>query len=158
MKKCLKRLLSQLKRFPPPNTFSLPLKNNLPEVLAADEHVARFIFHPREITATYKPFMPEKGTGLYETSVCRKTNVSEERIWELAKTLRLPKVAIARVDLGVAVIHESNLKANAAPVPAKNYHEHSVIVGWPLGDEEKAKHKEIAINLAAEAKVIKVPS
>lgn len=151
-------MLTQLKRFLPLNAFSITLKSNLPEALAGDEHVARFIFHPREISATYKPFMPEKGTGKYETSVCRKTNVSEERIWELAKTLRLPKVAIARADLGVAVIHESSLKANAAPEPTINYHEHSVIVGWPLGEEEKAQHKEIAINLAAEAKVIKVPS
>lgn len=163
MMKCQQGLLSQLKRFSRREDLYTPIQS-LPQALAADEYVARFIFETREIfsngAAKPNPFMPvlEKSTGVLETSVCRKTNISDERIWELAKTVRIPKVAIARADLSVADIHKSSLEAHAAPEPEINYFEHSVIVGWPLGEDVKAKHKQIAINLAAEAKVIKVPS
>lgn len=161
MMKYQQGLLNQLKRFSRPEVLSTPLQS-LPQVLTVDECVARFAFD-RDLfegnsKAKPKLFMPENGTGTYETSTCRKTNVTEERIWELARTVRFPKVAIARADLGVAVIHKSSLEAHAAPELELNYAEHSVIVGWPLGEDEKAQHKEIAINLATEAKVIKVPS
>ncbi len=160
MMKCQQGLLTQLKRFSQPEP--LTSLQGLPHVLTADEQVVRFAFD-RDLfegnsKAKPKLFMPENGTGTYETSTCRKTNVTEERIWELARTVRLPKIAIARADISVALIHNSNLKVNAAPELQLNYPEHSVIVGWPLGEDIKAQHKEIAMNLAAQAIVIKVPN
>ena len=159
MMKCQQELWTQLKRFF--QAESLAALQALPKVLNVDECVTRFIFHRRDMSdgkAKFNPFMPENGTGTHETSTCRKMNITEERIWEIAKTVRLPKVAIARADIGVAVIHKSKLQVQAAPEPELNYPEHAVIVGWPMGEDVKAQHKEIAINLAAEAKVIKIPS
>jgi hypothetical protein len=151
---CLKEFWTLLKRF--------SQTKKLPELLTAGEYVARFSFHSRDLYSDSKQakpnlFMPENGIGVFETSVCRKTGVSEARIWELAKIVRRPKSPIARADLNVLVINENKLKAVAAPELELGYPEHAVIVGWPEGEDEKALQKKLAIELANKATIIPLP-
>ena len=158
----LKPLLRVLKRFFQVN-FTSEEANTLPKVLSETEFVSRFCFKRQFYEKTGNPktevFLPELYQEKYETSVCRKTNVSEERIWEISKIVeRLrAKEVIGRADLGVSVVLEKGLTAEAAP---ENYPEHSIIIGWSLDEEEtaKAKRKSIAQDLAYSAKSVKTPS
>lgn len=162
MKMFLKQLWKTLKEFF--QTKHISAEDSLPKALSEKEFVARFCFDRRDFNAETgnpktKVFMPELYQDKHETSVCRKTNISEERIWEISKIvekLRSKKV-VGRADLGVCVVLSQHLTAEAAPT---DYPEHSIIIGWPSGDEEveKAKRKSIAQELAYKAKPVKIPS
>ncbi len=159
--KFLQELLNQLKKF----TRAEQSKNcskELPKELASNEFVARFIFEKRNIysdgkTPKKNSFMPEFYKDELETSVCRNTNITEQRIWHLSQTVRHPLVALARADLAVAAILKYKLKANSAPQVNINYHEHSVIIGWQVGEENKAMRMHLAQQLASESKVFFYP-
>lgn len=162
MKMFLKTLSILLKRFFQAN-FTSEESNILPKILSEKEFVSRFCFKRDFYGETGNPkthvFLPELYQEKYETSVCRKTNLTEERIWEISKIVEKSraKVVIGRADLGVSVVLEKGLAAEAAP---ENYPEHSIIIGWPAGEEEtaKAKRKSIAQDLAYGAKSIKLPN
>jgi hypothetical protein len=156
--KCLSELLHWLKNsFPSKGSFAE--NKSLPLILTQDEYVARFIFNQRDLfqDGTPKPklFMPEKGSGEWETSVCRKTHVSENRMRELCGLIRDGLCALGWADLRVSIIRESKLTAKAAPEPKNNYREHAVIIDWPIGEEAKARQKDLATNLAAQANVVR---
>lgn len=157
----LKPLLIVLKSFTQINLNS-DIEDSLPKILSEKEFVARFCFerdfNPETGNPKTKVFMPELYQDKYETSVCRKTNISEDRIWEIAKIARKPP--IGRADLSVSVILEKKLTAESAPNIELNYPEHSIVIGWPVGQEEaeKAKRKSIAQDLAFCAKSVKIPS
>lgn len=157
----LKPLSRTLKRFSQIN-LTTEIEDSPPIILSEKEFVARFCFDRDFYAETGNPkakvFEPELFQGKHETSVCRKTNISEERIWEISKIARKP--SIGRADLSVSVVLEKNLTAESAPNVELNYPEHSIIIGWPAGQEEteKAKRKSIAQDLAFCAKSVRIPS
>ena len=162
MKMFLKPLLRVLKRFFQVN-FTLEKCDVLPKTLSGTESVSRFCFKRDFHGETGNPkthvFLPELYQEKYETSVCRKTNLTEECIWEISKIVEKSraKEVVGRADLGVSVALEKRLIAEAEP---GNYPEHSIIIGWPAGEEEtaKAKRKSIAQDLAYDAKTVKLPN
>ena len=139
---------------------------SLPKILSSEEFIARFCFDRDFYAETGNPkpnvFMPELFQDKHETSVCRKTNISEERIWEISRIVEVQKKkkSIGRADLSVSVVLEKNLTAESAPDMGLSYSEHSIIIAWPTGQEEteKAKRKSIAQELAYKAKPVKIPN
>lgn len=133
----------------------------LPDALGADEYVARFVFQERYIDKKYgnvkwQGFMPELYQGVHETSVCRNTGVHDSRVWEISRTCRSDKQALARADVGVDIAHQAQLMAHAAPQP--NYSEHAVILGWPsIVNEDKSAQMLAAQTLAAGAHTAVAP-
>ena len=108
---------------------------------------------------TVKPklFEPEneKGARPYETSVCNKEGTSEDRIWELGKSIRAGKQSIARADVGVSVVLSCELEVVPAP---EIFPEHAVIIGWPPSEDDKARRKDLANAISAEALTIMSPT
>ena len=161
----LKPLSRKLKRFTH-NNLNCGIEISLSKILSSEEFIARFCFDRDFYAETGNPkpnvFMPELFQDKHETSVCRKTNISEERIWEISRIVEVQKKKkpIGRADLSVFVVLEKNLTAESAPDMKLNYPEHSIIIGWPAGQEEteKAKRKSIAQELAYKAKPVKIPS
>lgn len=128
--------------------------------ISQDEQVARFIYHKSDWskqTSRPKPkvFLPMKEAGQWETSVCRVSTASEQRIWEIANLARSPLPALARADLSTNSVKAAGLLTEAAPDFEANYQEHAVIVGWP---DEKEKQMELSIQLAASAELVLAPS
>ena len=162
MKMFLKPLLRVLKRFFQVN-FTSDEGNTLPKVLLETEFVSRFCFKRDFHGETGNPkghvFLPEFYQQKYETSVCRKTNITEERIWEISEIVEKlrEKEVTGRADLGVSVVLEKGLTAEAAP---DTYPEHTIIIGWTADEEEtaKAKRKSIALELAYGARSVKLPN
>lgn len=122
-----------------PAQVALPL----PDALAPDESVARFIFRDRDMykgdnAGKPKPaaFKPELWQERWELSVCRKTGVEDGRVWEIARTCRTDKAALARADVGMSAVHERQLTGLAVPT---EYPEHAVIVGWPDDTQKDAQ-------------------
>jgi hypothetical protein len=96
-------------------------------------------------------FRPELFQGNWELSVCRNTGVAEERIWEIGRTCRADKPAIARADVGMSAVHDTDLMARAAP---GTYPEHAVVLGWPLAVEKNAHMMQmVALAAAADARM-----
>ena len=158
----LRSLSKVLKRFFQIN-FTSEKCDVLPKILSGTEFVSRFCFKRQFYEKTGNPktevFLPDLYQEKYETSVCRKTNVSEGRIWEISKIVKRlrAKQVVGRADLGVSVVLEKGLTAEAVP---ENYPEHSIIIGWPADEEEaaKAKRKSIAQDLAYSAISVKLPN
>ena len=161
----LKLLSRTSKRFTQINLTSDEEGSNH-KILSEGECIARFCFDRDFYKETGNPkpnvFMPEFFQDKHETSVCRKTNITEERIWEISRVVeeQRKKKSIGRADLGVDIICVNALTAESAPDMKLSYPEHSVIIGWPEGQEEteKAKRKSIAQELASRAKPVKIPS
>lgn len=68
-------------------------------------------------------------------------------MWELGKSIRPGKPAIAAAEIAVAKIQDAGL--NCFPEPEKqpiNYPEHGIIVGW---DDDKSKRLASQQNLVA---------
>lgn len=86
--------------------------------------------------------------GIYETSVCRVSSISEKRIWDIADTARHPMEAKGVAKLSVDNIVATGLSVEAAPEPEIGYPEHAVILGWHI---EKDKQLELAVGLASKA-------
>lgn len=141
----------------------IPVEGALSQAIAGHEAVARFMYNKRDFAPDGGPrpkvFMPEHGTGVWETSVCRLTACEDGRIWHLANTVRGGIATMGRADLGVEVAHNQALMVQAAPMPEQGYDEHAVVLGWPEGDSEtiKSHHKMIAAVLASEAEVRQPP-
>lgn len=115
----------------------------LPDDLGKDEYIARFIFDKRHLTKGDNPgqprpqaFKPEYYQGNWELSVCRNTGLAEGRIWEISRTCRPGMVALARADVGMSAVHETQLMARYAEGA---YPEHAVVLGWPVSGEKDAQ-------------------
>jgi len=82
--------------------------------------------------------------------VCRRSLANLTRLWDLGRTVRADKVAVAASELSVLTLTKAGLQAAAAPV--ENYHEHAVVIGWPHG--EKHERMSIAAKLVYDATLI----
>ena len=127
------------------------------QCLPLDEVTGRFFFHKRDYSQLkLKPkpkiFSPNLENNKLETSVCRVSNISEGRIWQIGNKVRDPLKACARADINVSAIVEVGLHARAAP--EDGYSEHAVIIGWP---DEKDKQREICVGLAYNSSLVFPP-
>jgi hypothetical protein len=127
--------------------------------VSSDERVARFIYQKSDWSKhpTQKPkpklFLPMMEEGQWETSVCRASSTTEQRIWIIANRVRSP--ALARADLTANFVMAAGLITDPAPDFAADYAEHAVIIGWP---DEKEKQMELAVQLSASASLVLAPS
>lgn len=147
----LKELWKTLKR-------SSPDKSGI--TVSPDERVARFVYDKsawsKQAIPKPKPkvFYPELYKGQWETSVCRISVASEQRIWEIANRARSPRQALARADLTANSVKDAGLHTDPAPDFKGDYPEHAVIIGWP---DEKERQMALAIHLASSANLILAP-
>jgi len=127
--------------------------------------VGRFIYDVRKIDRkSGKPkqsaFTPERhpDTGQFETSVCGRNGVTDERFWFLGNAIRPGLEALAAVEISVANIQLSGLRCEPTPETQPiDYPEHGVIVGWDPG-EDKEKRMAAQQELAANSSRVLWPS
>lgn len=140
----LKALLKALKKSSPNKSTTSEVNNS--------EVVGRFTYQKGDffkdpLKAKPKLFLPMQENGVWETSVCRVSNIQTKRMWTIGDTVRKPKVALGVSTLDVEQILQAGLSAKSAP--ETNYSEHAVILGWP---EEKEKQMDFAVALAVNSK------
>lgn len=115
--------------------------------------IARFIFNKRDLNASNRPrpgaFAPEFYLGRFETSVSGLNGVTQDRLWELGRTVRAKegKSALASLQLSVRQVCVIGLHCEAAPM--LGYAEHGVIVGWGADVDRKDIRLAAQIELAA---------
>lgn len=151
MTQCLSRFWKRSAQPSPTNTHVAATSRvaagltaaDLPDELAAHETVARFIFRDRDMfkgdkAGWPKPsaFKPELWEARWELSVCRNTGLESTRIWEIGRTCRKDKVALARADVSMTAVQGTNLTGLAAPT---EYPEHAVLLGWPDDTQKDAQ-------------------
>ncbi|HWH82281.1 MAG TPA: hypothetical protein VNU71_08595 [Burkholderiaceae bacterium] len=112
--------------------------------------LARYVYESRNFfKETRKPkpgaFYPEFFQERWETSVCGRDGVSEERIWTLATTARPDKTLHGRFDFETAMAISEGLACE--PAPMDNFEEHAVLIGWPDPGETKEAWKLLAVRL-----------
>ncbi len=157
MMQYLKKLWNALKLSTPDKPQEL--------VLISTEQVARFIYHKKDwhraTDSKQKPkpkiFLPMIEKGQWETSVCRISNISEQRVWEIANRTRSPLPALARADLSTSSIEEVGLRTHAAPDFEIDYPEHAVIVGWAGAvniEDTKERRLMLAVSLASASDLV----
>lgn len=148
----LKKLWKALKQ-------STPVKDDKAFDLNIDEIISRFIYQKSDwnkqpvLKPKPKVFLPMTEDGQLETSVCRVSEISEQRIWSIANRARYPKPSLARADLTVSAVKDTELNVIAAPEVEADYPEHAVIVGWA---DDKDKQMLNAIRLAASSSLVLV--
>lgn len=153
MIQCLKELWKALRRSTPDKTGAA--------TVSPDERIARFIYQKSDWSKQRIPkpkpkvFLPMKEEGQWETSVCRVSAASEQRIWKVANRVRSPLPALARADLTANSVKDAGLHTDPAPDLGADYPEHAVIVGWP---DEKDKQMALTVQLASSANLILAPS
>ncbi len=147
----LKKFCNWFKKSLNPNSIS---ENHA--FVTPDGSVGRFVFKLDRKFKDGKPkpavFAPERSpeTGKWETSVCGRNGVCDERFWYLGNTIITGKNTLAAVEITVAKVQLSGLRCEAAPncVPI-DYPEHGVIIGWDTGNEKSkrlAEQQELAAN------------
>ena len=85
-----------------------------------------------------------------ETSVYRTANLTGEQIYEIGRvhvTGSLGKPLLGQAGVISSVVFGLNLTVEPKPTP---HPRHANIVGWPA---DASKHKEIALQIAAEAQL-----
>lgn len=122
--------------------------------------VARFTFRPDDIFAggarpgcpRPKAFGPDFHPDLkrYELSICGLNSVSEDRLWDLGRTIRAKenKSALATITLPNARVTSVGLYTEPAP-ELPHFPEHGVILGWNQLPEAKSERLQIQTELAA---------
>ncbi|HLX60179.1 MAG TPA: hypothetical protein VKX17_02740 [Planctomycetota bacterium] len=126
------------------------LPSGLPEEIADDEDLARFITqsnHYNAIMAKPAAFLPSKER---ETSVSRHGRDPLERLWQLGTEAANGRNLYGAAIFKAAVIRESKLEIVSDEPPVR----HAVIRGWPVDNDpelQKAKQKELAIVLSAKS-------
>lgn len=150
---CLRRLWKQSES----STHTEPQESispSLPDEIGGDEYIARFVFDKRHLFKAERAgqprpaaFKPELYEECWELSVCRNTGLQEARIWEIGRTCRPDKKALARADVGMAAVHDLKLVARYAP---GSYPEHSVVLGWATSGDKDA-HMMQMVELASAA-------
>lgn len=149
----LKELWKALRRSTPGKTGTA--------TISPDERIARFIYHKNDWSKQTPPkpkpkvFRPMMEAGQLETSVCRISAISEQRIWEIANQARSPLPALARADLATYSVEAAGLCIDPAPDFEADYPEHAVIVGWT---DEKDRQMALSIQLASSADLVLAPS
>ena len=152
----MRRFLRKL--WPPSTRFAD--RSSEPRIVAASESVGRFIFQKRDIAnavpgrAKPNAFKPQMNaeTQLLETSVCRMSLVSADRIDHLGRTIRAPHAALAISAVGVGRLPRQ-LSCLEAPEP--DFEEHAVIAGWPDGEDNKSVRMSLLQEIAAAAEPVR---
>ena len=124
----------------------------LPEIVADEEVLARFLFQSNQFKKDHvlsTAFMPNPKDG--ETSVSRHGAEPRERLWELGALASGTRTLYGAAFITARDVRNVLLEINAAEPPPF----HAVIIGWYRNDadkaEEKARQKEIALDLASRA-------
>lgn len=125
---------------------------SLPDTVSPSEQLSRFIYQksyyrPSDKTVRYNAFMPNQRG---ETSVYRTTDLTSQQVYEIGQrhvAEAVGKSLLGRADVISSIILGRNLTVEPRPTP---HYRHANIVGWP---EDKSKHKEIALQIAAEARL-----
>jgi hypothetical protein len=126
------------------------------DVVLSTETIARFIYQNSDISKSTsqirnRALMPRLEGMQLETSVCRTSNISTERIWKIGAQIRTDKAVIARADMLHQHALDEGMKALSIPDLEYDYPEHAVIVGWP---DDKDAQMAKATALAYKAKLI----
>ncbi|MFQ5754323.1 MAG: hypothetical protein ACE5HI_20245 [bacterium] len=113
------------------------------------EKLARFVIFNRwfKPSGRFNAFMPKDG----KTSVFRISNISDDEIWDIGDLKVAPKRGkpiLGRADISALYVIAKGLEVHPNEPPER----HADIAGWP---DEKSKQKEIALDLAAEARFYK---
>ncbi len=126
----------------------------LPSIVNPNESLARFINEKRGYFSTERnsvlprTFMPPPDLRL---SVFRIDGLKLDEVWEIGQrevidVLPQPKTLYGMADIKASKVREFDLEIEPSNTPPR----HADVYGWP----EKAKHKSVAQQLAAEAKLI----
>jgi hypothetical protein len=135
------------------------LPSGLPEVVADDEPLARFLMSSSQFNALMvKPaaYMPSAKDG--NTSVFRHGAEPRESLLEIAGT----HVVGERTLHGVAICTAQQVRASELNVVAQEPPpRHANITGWPVvandPEQTKAQQKERALLIAQHAVLVRVP-
>ncbi len=125
----------------------------LPSIVNPNESLARYLtqknhFSRWDNTVRTSAFMPPTNLRL---SVFRIDGLSLEALWDIGQrkvinNMPEPRTLYGMADIKASKVREFDLEIEPSNTPPR----HADICGWP----EKAKHKSIAQQLAAEAKLI----
>ena len=131
------------------------LPSDLPEPIADDEDLARFLVSSRQYNTSgvkHTAFLPSSIHD--ETSVFRHGSNPLERLWSLAENVDLKGRTLHGAAIVTAInVRESSLDVIADEPPPR----HAAIRNWPDNNDvdlRKAQHKEIAMEIAAKARII----
>lgn len=133
------------------------LPSGLPEQVADEEDLARFLTQSSHFNAMMvKPsaFLPNPKNG--ETSVFRQGSEPRASLWQVARE----QLASERSLHGVAIFKARHVREAQLDVIAKEPPPcHANIIGWPAlqsdPEMEKAKRKELAIQIAQQAELVR---
>ena len=126
----------------------------LPSIVSPDESLARYLNEKKGYFSTDRnsvlprAFMPPSNLRL---SVFRIDGLKLDEVWEIGQkevidVLPEPKTLYGMADIKASKVREFDLEIEPSNTPPR----HADICGWP----EKAKHKSVAQQLAAEAKLV----
>lgn len=127
------------------------LESGLPEHVAADEDLARFLIQSNQFnTQVVKPaaFMPNPKDR--ETSVSRQQREPSAALWEAGLQAAGGRTLYGAAFVKAQEVRDAGLEVTAAEPPPC----HAVITGWPWPDDtdmQRAQQKEFAIVLASVA-------
>jgi len=128
------------------------LPSGLPDVIADDEDIARFLTQSNQFNKTMaKPaaFLPNPKDR--ETSVSRHGREPSERLWQLGLAAARGRTLYGAAIFKASDVREVGLDLTADEPPLF----HAVLTRWPWfdhdPDEQKAKQKERANHLASAA-------
>jgi hypothetical protein len=132
------------------------LPSGLPELVANDEQLARFLTSSSQFKGTIvKPsaFLPERKD--LETSVFRHGSEPRDALWLIGQE----HAAQGRNIHGAAIIKAQNVRAiHLEVIGNEPPQKHAAIRNWPLQDEpelQHARHKQLAILLARDAELLR---
>jgi len=126
----------------------------LPSIVNPDESLARYLNERKGYFSTEKnsvlprTFMPPPNLRL---SVFRIDGLELEEVWiigqrEVIDVLPQPKTLYGLAEIKASKVREFDLEIEPNDIPPR----HADVCGWP----QKAKHKSVAQQLAAEAKLV----
>ena len=133
------------------------LSSGLPDIISDDEDLARFITSPGQYNlmgAKPSAFLPEPEAR--ETSVFRHSGEPREELWAIGEE----HAAQGRTIHGAAIVKAADVRTISLDVfPDEPPPRHAAIRNWPWAESDadlrKAKHKELAILLARDARFLK---
>ena len=129
------------------------LASGLPVFVADSEHLARMVIFSKWVAEStgrikYPAFLPAPD---HETSVFRKTKLTDERLWALGAAAAERGTLFGAAVVQTAVVRSASLDALASEPPPH----HANLVGWPVIAEDqelqKARRKAMATEIAEEA-------
>ena len=129
----------------------------MPDVVAPDELLARYIVSSRWVRKTDQTVKPDAyiPDDSLELSVTRHLKLSENEIWRIGKTIaaNIPRNLHGRADVKTSYVTAQNLEVVAQPLPGVNPN-HANITNWPSNKEDR---KMCALEIARAANFIANP-